>query len=309
MACMIRLRLSACLIVLLSASLILVGNAQAVASRADKRVLAGHTFMPSDILQQPFTTRDYSMRTGIGLSKVDLGATGDLDLASFGMETAVQQPFNDRLGARFSLLGGVLTGIDSAAALSFGAQGQWGLGGGLFLNFLDTERFSLTAAADASGGQTYAIRPIDAINAAIASGTLSTSGLLTKTSSFSLRPGASGAMGLTKELGLFIDTAYRMDYTDPNVGASDSSHYFEVGVGLSLNLAPHGFPVGFTTAFQRDQELGGDDSATNAFEFGLYYAPNDHFVFGVAAEGHLTDLGGGADLTTWSGVLGLTYYQ
>ena len=64
-------------LVLTLACLVPIGTAQAIESRTDKRVLAGHTFMPSENLRQPFMTRDYSMIMGVGVSKVDIPGSTD----------------------------------------------------------------------------------------------------------------------------------------------------------------------------------------------------------------------------------------
>ena len=307
------------------------GEAEAQRSRADARVLAGHPFMPSVLVDQPFMTRQYSMALDLGaalyefkgLTTAELqalaaaGASEKMNFASFALSFRTRQPIWEAIGLQVEASADALSGIDVDSLLGQGGNFGYRIGGGPFLNIYTGERVSLSSSFDFLWGRSYDFTPFPVIselenrvNTAAASGrglqpgdlAGITSGLLSEYENFVFRPRMNMALGIFEGMGLFVDVAFL--YTDfkAQSGASQGTEQeLRVGAGLSFNFDVYGayIPLGLTLAYRRDQDLsGGTGDGINHFELGLYYSSGKHFTFGLAAFGNLQteELGNGKEL-------------
>ena len=117
------------------------GEAEAQRSRADARVLAGHPFMPSVLVDQPFMTRQYSMALDLGaalyefkgLTTAELqalaaaGASEKMNFASFALSFRTRQPIWEAIGLQVEASADALSGIDVDSLLGQGGnRTRWG---------------------------------------------------------------------------------------------------------------------------------------------------------------------------------------
>ena len=298
-------------------------------SHADDRILAGHPFLPSALIGQPFNTRHYTMAMSVGYARfnfadvpgiVDLGFPYDqtrrFSEASLSLTTIVQQPLLDWMALRVALQGGLTVGADQYSAVLFGGDGGYMAAGGVLFNPLHIDRFSLSIAFDAMGGENYLVTPYpfytriaDAVNADQVP-ELNTSNLFGYRRGFSLAPSLTFAVGLFEAMGVYGELAY--DYTEsrPRGAPDEFDHTLEIGGGLSINVDPYGVPIGLNLAYQRQEPVGKNRAdPLNLFEIGLFYAHGKHFVFGLGAAGSYGKLRNGAKYSVWAGQLAMTYYE
>ncbi len=302
-------RLQIARLVLLVCGLVLTAPASfALETTVDERKLGGHTFMPSQVVEQPFMTRSYSMTTGVGFSKLDTG-NDKFTFAAFGLEANVQQPIVERFAVDVDLAGVIIAGTDGDAAFQIGADAVWSIGAGVAWNWIKKDKHAVTLTLSMGGGQEYLVSPGAAIQVAVNQAALTTAGLLTRTKNFEMNPGINGAYGLNEYIGVFGSTGYLMEYSNPNRGSSDDSHSFQLGFGGSFDMNPTEIPIGFTFGYLLEQEMNNDSDTYSFLEFGLLYAPNDHFNFGFSLLGNIVDFEGDTTFQSWTGTLGLVYYQ
>ncbi|MDP6980423.1 MAG: hypothetical protein QF570_17790 [Myxococcota bacterium] len=281
----------------------------ALETTVDERKLGGHTFMSSMLISQPFMTRSYAMTTGVGFTEFDVGEDDTLDFASFGLEANFQQPLTENIGVTFDLLGAVIAATGEDAALQLAANGIWNLGGGAVWNFMEGDSYSVSLRWDFGGGQGYTASPLVAIQEALRQGDVTADGLLVRAKNFDMTPAINAAYGINEWIGVYGATGYTLDYTNPSVGSSDDFHTFELGFGASIDLNATNIPVGLVLGYQLEQEMNKDPETANYLEFGIRYAPNEHFNLGFSILGDFAEVDKDTDRQAWSGTLGIVYYQ
>lgn len=279
-------------------------------TRVDERKLGGHTFMSPTISTLPMMTRSYAMTTAVGFSQLDVDGIDDtLDFAAFGLEANFQQPLTDRLGFTFDLFGNIIAATDNDAAFTLAANGEWTIGGGAIWNWIDEEDYAISFTVDMGGGQEYQASPSVAIQEAVDQGQVTTDGLLVLTENFEMDLGTTGAYGFNEWIGVYGSSGYALEYADPDNGGGDDSHNFLLGFGASIDANAADVPVGFVLGYQLQQEMNNDSATTNLLEFGLRYAPNEHFNLGLSVIGAIAKISDEVDGQEWTGTLGIVYYQ
>ncbi len=264
-----------------------------------RRVLAGHGFLPSMLIPQPFVTSQASMRTGLGFATLTLSAQGQsVDLTEGALVPAfqAQHAIARWLAVGFDLSGSVRTGTNTDAAYYEGARIGWSVGG--FVNGLvfQNDRFSIGVGFGGGYGREYQLSPSsgfdrlvpyfkgqrqaqttqDLVNAFI-------DGLLTKASRFTLVPELSFAVGIFPNLGLFGAVQYT--YERVKMGSRTSSNNgLSFGAGLSVDLRPGArVPLGLVAAYNRGQPIG-DGDPVNTVETGVFYTGSPNIRVGVQAS-------------------------
>jgi len=299
-------RLAALLLVVL----LVARTSFAFETRVEERTLGGHTFMQPIIQALPTVTRSYAMTTAVGYSQLDVDGIDDtLDFAAFGLQAHFQQPVDDRLALTFDLFGNVIAATGEDAALTLAANGEWSLTGGLLYNWIDEEDYAISFTGKFGGGQEYQASPGVAINEAVESGEISTEGLLVLSKNFEMDLGATGAYGFNEWFGVYGNSGYGLEYSNPDNEGSTDSHNFILGVGTSIDANAAGIPLGFTLGYELNQEMNNDSATANLLEFGLRYAPNEHFNLGLSVIGTIAELNDDVDIQEWTGTLGLVYYH
>ncbi len=282
-------------------------DAAAIDSTEERRVLAGHPFIPVTSFEQPFLTRRYSMQTGLGLSLADIpGRSETFRLVSFGFGFDTQQPLWRMLALRVAAGGSVILGAGIDEALDFGATGLYRAGGGLVVNAFQNDRFSLTLALDVSGGQDFSVTPRPAIEASIQAREVSTDGLFAKTTSLDVIPELTAAVGLFKAMGLFALFGYDFERSHTDGFDPESGHYLQFGAGLSTNFAPYEVPLGVTASYKRSQPVGGAALGLHQVQFGLHVS-HEHFAFGLEAIGRFVKTDENVTINTWLAMLSMHY--
>ncbi len=106
-------------------------------ARADEpgegRVLAGHTFMPSATVSQPFTTTSLGSTMVLGMGTTtgtvnvgDTALSGSFDYAGIGAGVAYEHAWGNRWSARFEISDFIYSGISGKSALAIGTSVQVG---------------------------------------------------------------------------------------------------------------------------------------------------------------------------------------
>lgn len=277
-------------------------DAQAQRSRCDNRVLAGHPFMPSFLVGQPFNTRMWGMSTGVGVMRGNVtGVDGAIDLADLNLSMITQQPIVGPVAVRVFLAGQTMVGTNMDTAIAIGAFGIGDGGAGVLVNFF-TKRAALSASIDVSAGRGYnlsAYNAVEKLDGALQSAmemleqgqlpdpdsldvSFGPNDLTTHYYYLDVGPSITFGLGLFKGMGLYAELAY--DYQRQIIweGSTDFDHEVTPGIGLSFNFDPYKVPLGINLAFQRAQNLQWNEASVNSIETGLFYAGGEHFAAGAS---------------------------
>ncbi len=324
------LALAAAALALAAMVLALPAEAHAQRSRCDNRVLAGHPFIPSFLVGQPFNTRMWGMSTGVGVMRGNVtGVDWAIDLADLNLSMMTQQPIVGPLAVRAFLEGQTLVGTNLDTAIAIGAFGIGDGGGGVLVNFF-TRRAALSASIDVSVGRGYnlsAYNAVEKLDAALESAieqleqgqlpdpdsldvSFGPNDLTTHYYYLDVGPSLTFGLGLFEWMGLYAEVAY--DYQRQIIweGSTDYDHEVTPGIGLSFNFDPYKVPLGINLAFQRAQNLQWNEASVNSVETGLYYAGGEHFAAGASAVMRFAERDeAGFQSYNYGVQIGMAYYE
>lgn len=300
-------------------SLILTSATQ-LAAQEPSRVLNGHEFMPSRIVDGPFAISEFGSLTGGGIA-FDLktpyvGLAGDTlgmlvgDVAFLALAFSYQQKFGDWFAARFAFGGGARLGIDEQTVLAQGVTGSFSWTLGATARIFQAEKIILSGAVDFRRADLVGLDPFSFAQKIIDEGLGAEDNDLVGTAEAvsaigSLRAGWAPApwIGFTGLL--------EAGYGD----VTESSSKFVIGGGATVgtdlkNLGT--IPIGIQLSAKSDAfQTGGADLASRswAFGFGVFYTGWDDFSVGLETELSLLDRRGVEDdFEAFTTSFGLRYW-
>jgi hypothetical protein len=282
---------------------------------AGSRELDGHRFLPSDVVEDPFTVTYLDESTGFGYaslraSQVDsLGnvvGTSQFRLGALGQEFKFQLGILNAWAIRMAAAGTVLSGIDADSALTAGATLGYTLSTGVTYSvMLGTVR--IAGAFDFEYAPTYSFSPVSALLNTLSTGKIDTGTLFSSSDYIRLRPAFLAATGLNASLGLRGVVDYQQEYVRSTGTSSNGS--FDLGAALDFDLRTlTPLPLGLLAGYKLTVPTSGD-SLGHQFTLGLFYTAQRNLGLGIQTVLQLpTAPAGISDYFIFVASLTLRYY-
>jgi hypothetical protein len=280
------------IVLILSSCVALSVHAQEPKSR-DERELAGHHFIPSGRLPDPFVTTHARFRTAGGLAvgfqsiyKVpgeDSIRVTEGDVGFFGLDFEYQQNLFERASARMSLEGNARVGVDGESILASGLSSTYGLELEGKYRFLRRERFLLTGHAIFSRKNLFGLTPLRWAEDILENGYDKDDKLLAEgqLSRVVFGPGAAWA----PRPGLGFTGHVLVGPADPFESGTPDDTAFRYGVTADVDLKEFAwFPIGLMGGYDYDSLPEVDNELVEGVHSGTFqiaYTGRDDFSIGL----------------------------
>jgi hypothetical protein len=295
-----------------------------VAPPTSHRELAGHTFLPSHLIRDPFSITAFGSYFGVGSGKA-LGPIIDrsqfppvilqgqkwYSYSGFAEQVDMDVRLLENLSARLSLGGGTYTGAlaGEGSALVVGTnvqgsgdlvvKGSWQLG----------DQWRLAATFGASYGPALAVLVIQGLIDAIKAGEVTADQFVSSTETLTWHVGVSSAWAPTPYLGVMLEA----EYLNPRKtgAATYSQNGAKLAADLELDALPlvRWLPLAVNGVYSLTAPIGSNGvTTTREFGFGLFYSGRKDLSLGLEAiwrQGRLENDLVSKDELTW---LSFRYY-
>jgi hypothetical protein len=286
----------------------LVTNSGPLHAQGHHPQLAGHAFVSSTLMRDPFLDTRLSNVIALG-SVFDYQVTaeigGDTLVQAEGKMTWVMVDFDylqnvtDWLALGAQVTGGARVGTNAASAISDGVSVITGFRLGGMARLVRTRSFALSANLDLARSNLTLLNISDFVQAAIdsaeAGGSLDSLSISSKTHSLQGRGGLRVAYVPTPLVG--ITGVAELALGEDLIGVEKTTVDFDLGALLDLNFrSTGGWPIGltlgylFSTFSDRSEVTRGN---TQRAVIGVSYVGNEDFSIGVELVGQRLPLQGG----------------
>lgn len=289
-----------CVLVALVAGLAATAHADEAASDPAPRDFAGHLFIPTRLVPDPFISTSFSTGTGAG-SAVNLVvplynvqgekiAETSSNIAFMQLDFEYQQMVHRRVAVHAGLNGGGRLGTTTSSVLAEGVSALFGYGIGTVVNLTRKPTWQVAATLDVRGNTLYGVSPLDfarALRQAIAADDTSRAlaaedSLLSDGNSARFLGGVRGAYTPAPWIGFtaFLETGLGRKFKeeDDRVGVTN------LGVAASFDLNPlKRIPIGLVGGFRNESlsEKNDDVGSAQAFCLSVFYTGRRFFALGL----------------------------
>ena len=260
------------------------------------RDMGGHLFLPSHLVDNPFSETFAWLSVGIGAGDaLALSVQGNppvvlpesqwygytgLGIAAFGGVRLLEY-----LSVRAALGTAAYIGNGKEAALTVGSTARITGGLGVKGSLPVGDHFRFSASVDASYGPVYSILIAEGLVDAINSGQITSSDFFQTSDTLTWIGGLVGSWAPWPFLGLTLDTRFLVP-TKTGL-ASYSQNGIFVGAMADFDARPiwTWLPLGLNTVYTLTSPVGGNGVSTlQVFGFGLYYTGRRDLALGIALE-------------------------
>jgi hypothetical protein len=276
----------------LTIALIAVAATQTLAQEPS-RVLNGHEFLPSRIVEGPFAISYFTTSTGGGIAfdlktplvllEQDTITTLVGDVAFMSLGFRYQQRFGQWFAARFSFGGGARLGVDEQSVLAQGVTGSFVWSLGATARIFESDKIIISGAVDFSRTDLVGLDPFGFARKIIDEGLgAEDNELVQKGDAISGVLSARVGWAPTAWIGLTgVLEGGRGDVTD-DAAESLLGGGATIGIDLkNLGLIPIGFQLsGKTDAFSQ----GGPDLAARSWSYGIGFFYTGWHDFSIGFE-------------------------
>jgi hypothetical protein len=291
-------RLALCVSVAAVLAIARVAAAESSAVEDSDRELGGHIFVPSRLVQSPFSVTSFGTTTILGKgtttgTRLDLEGnaigTREFDLVGFGQGFDFTGRINPSLAARIDVLANVYSGIDGPSLIVAGSTAVISGGAGLTLakNFGRTLRAGVTF--DARWQPEYSVLIGSAIVRAIQTRQVDEDAVLADAKRVRFEPGVSIAWAPTRYLGFVgnFSVVYARRVSSESRSKEDTGTAFGISGDLDLNPL-WGMPFAVTGVYR--WEGGGGLNLVQDLGGGVWYSRRVNLQLGVEAVRRSTPL-------------------
>jgi hypothetical protein len=273
-----------------------VGSALATAGESDRavpRTLAGHRYISTNLLADPFITSHVRTRTGFGLA-FDLktpyhNLAGVLidnlvgDIAFVNLEFGMQWAVSNWLAVRGDGEALVRVGTNEVTLISQGASVFRSFSLGPVVRVWSNSRAQISLAAEATRGTDLGLTPLDFVRRVIEAGELEEeNSLLYTTNTWRFLGGVRAAYTLWDWAGL--TGAAEFGQGDSAIDPDESEFVERWGFALGMDLADKiGAPLGVTITYVYDSIGLRKSPAVRTTGLGILYTGSSDYTFGVEA--------------------------
>ena len=262
------------------------------------RELAGHVFIPSFIIQEPFSQTSFGLKFGFGSGSAtgpSLVWTGnpsdplapgpdkDYPFNALGFGVNVTARILEWLSARLLIGGDAYLGSGRDSILVIGTQVKAAADLGVMASFPVGEHFRLAAAFDVTYGPAFNVLVAEGIASAIRDGTANVD-VLNRTSTFTWIPGLLGAWAPFPFLGATLNLQFVHPSTTETGTSSFSQNGWSLAGAVDFDLAPlvPAVPFGVIVAYKLLGPLGSTGvTRTDNLDFGLFYTGRKDLALGL----------------------------
>jgi hypothetical protein len=254
---------------------------------AGSRVLNGHLFLPSDLVDDPFTPTYLDESTGFGYASLradeyDSGGNvigkSQYNLGALGQSFKFQLGVLDSWAVRLAAAGVALSGIDANSALVAGATVGYTLSTGVTYSFM-LGSVRMAGAFDLDYAPTYTFSPVNALLNTLGSGTIDAGTLFSSSENINLRPAFLVATAINASLGLRGVIDYVQEFVRSTENSSSGA--FDVGAAVDFDLrSVIPLPLGLLAGYELTVPTSGD-SWGHQFTLGLFYTGQRNLGLGI----------------------------
>jgi hypothetical protein len=292
------------------------------------RELNGHLFLPSHIIDDPFSYTAFGMFFGVGAGNA-LGPTLQreppyIDVANekwygytgLGLGMLLNVKILEYLSARASFITTAYLGTGSGAIFTIGTSarftGDVGLKGSLPVG----ENFRFAATLDASYGPVYALLLAEGISNIIEQCQatpldcpIDSSGSLQQTDTVTWTAGLSGAWAPTKYLGVVLNTQFIAPTKTGSTSMAQNGFKFAAMADFDALPLVKWLPLGASVAYELTTGVGGNKVPTaQQTGFGFYYTGRKDVALGLEIDWQWATLETQQTSTSTLAWLNLRYY-
>ncbi len=266
---------------------------------SERRVLGGHQFLSSHLVEDPFSVTSFALNFGLGTGealgpKLDLSTSPPTLLADskwYGYaELAQQFDFTARVFEYLSLHAGITSGLRQGlgngsglvVGTSLGVNALLGVKGSVPVG--DTLRLSLSA--EDSWGPKMNLLILQGIRNAINSGSFESVDVFKDRKATTFASTAAAAWGPTPWLGLVANARY-LHAKSADISESSQDGYAAAGVAeFDFRPLVGWLPVGLSAAYQRVGSLGGTSGLAeqDMWSWGVFYTGRRDLSLGLEVE-------------------------
>lgn len=249
-----------------------------LAAQEPSRVLNGHEFMPSRVVEDPFAITYFGTRTGGGIAFdlktpfVDLAGDtlGTLvgDVAFLQLGFAYQQRFGRWFAARFRFGGSGRLGVDEQSVLAQGVTGSFTWNLGATARLFQSDRIIVSGALDFARTDLVGLDPFGFVRKVIDEGLDREDNSLVQKGD-AISGVGSGRVGWAPASWVGVTGVLEAGFGDVTDESSDMLFGGGVAVGIDLkNLGV--IPIGFQLSGETDAfTQSGADLAARSWSYGL----------------------------------------
>jgi hypothetical protein len=259
-----------------------------------RRELAGHVFIPSLVVTDPFTSTNFSINTLAGYSWIT-GPGFDIRGDEIGRASYVAEALGEAVSFQASLArwlalrlsggGGLNGGSGGRSALVVGAVAPILLGVGATASWKLGRIFRLGGTVDFVYSYSKLIQPLSAVQASLTENQVDTAQLSQRINGYSVTPGASLAIAPIRAIGLIASAQYLWNGLYGDVSSASLS-YIVLGASGQLDLRPICalVPIAFLLSYRAQIPLQSHTRYAHALEGGLFYTGRHAIDLGVEAQ-------------------------
>ncbi len=284
------------------------------------RELGGHTFLPSHIIDNPFSETFVWLSLGLGAGEALAGSlqlnppaitpenrwygfTGFGLLASGGVRLLEYLSLRAAVGTE-AYIG---NGTDAALAVGSSARVTAGLGAKGSLPVGETLRFAATF--DATYGPVYSVLIAEGLIDAINSGRISASEFVQNYSTFTWTGGLVGSWAPWSFLGFTLNGRFVVPTKTGKASYAQNGIFGAAMADFDARPIWSWLPMGLSAAYSVISPTSGNGvSALQTFGFGLYYTGRRDLGLGLQFEWRTGTLASGQSSRAALGFLDLKYY-
>jgi hypothetical protein len=272
----------------------------AAQERSNRRTLAGHSFIASSLVSDPFVGTYIRTITGGGRA-LDLqvpvyNLDGDQiaslggNIAYFLLGLGYQQQLAKWVALRVSVSGSARLGTNHISLLAEGATAVYGGTFGATFRLIEKRRFYFSATAEARSNSLYGVSPLTFAQKVIESGGVdSTTQLLSSGDNWRLVGGLRAAYAFAPWVGLTGLVEYGpAKRFFANEEGERNTRQLTMGGLASVDLRPGtGVPIGFTGSvrYQSEGDQGDDLASRQAIlGLGVFYTGRRDLSLGLEAS-------------------------
>jgi hypothetical protein len=287
------------------------------------RELAGHVFIPSSVIVDPFSQTAFGLRFGLGGGSAtgpSVVWTGDPSNPfvpgpdkdypyyglGFGLDASVR--FLEWLSARLAIGGDAYLGSGRDSILVVGTQVKVLADLGLKGSFNVGKNFRLAFGLDATYGPAMSVLVAQGIREAFQAGDPE---FLKRTNTITWIPGFYGAWAPFPFLGASLNLQYINPMTTQTGTSSYTQNGWSLAGGVDFDLAPlvRAVPIGLSVAYKLVGPLGSTGvTRIDSLDVGLFYTGRKDLALGLEIDMRWTTLQGDLASTATVAILVMRYY-
>lgn len=265
---------------------------------SDRRVLGGHQFLVSHLVENPFSVTSFGANIAFGMGEA-LGPRLDLTTLPptllqeskwYGYSTLTQQfDFTARIIENLSLRAGIVAGLrqggSEGSALvvgsNLGISGLLGVKGSVALG--DSLRLSLSVQG--AYGPRMNILILQGLINAYQAGSFAAADLFQERNAMSLAATAAAAWGLTPWLGFELNVQYLHTKSHDISGSTQDGLAGAGSVEFDARPLVNWLPLGADFSYRRTGSVGNGGLADqDEWSWGIYYTGRRDLVLGIEVD-------------------------